>query len=262
MIGRGEVVLAADAYALIGVQGSQVGVDVPEPTPLQAATEKRLAGLAMAAEGRPLAPSPRVSSLDPASHPSGEADALESALESPTRQPGSEFLLDKETVRLAAAVVCRRHAGEPAAQSVAALKASLDAAGVDHRGCREKSELVARVEQLQGLHRALRFDDCGDLDHHGALLRQGGGKARHALATAVRVLQRGLGEEGPCLSEDELGRLLLRIKYNAHPVLDGATQSRRCGLGLYPAACYLNHSCFPNTCYHTTNLGQTMVFRF
>ena len=198
--------------------------------------------------------------------PPGEADAAESVVQARQQQPasassGAEFLLDKETVRLAAAAVCQSHAEEdPGHRSVSELKAALDAAGVDHRGCREKSELVSRVKGVEGVHRPLRYADCRDLDHHGSLLRRGGGKARHALGTSARVLRQGLGEEA-AIDDVEATRLLLRVKYNAHPVLDGGTQSRRVGLGLYPAACYLNHSCFPNASYHTTNLGRTMVFR-
>jgi len=56
-------------------------------------------------------------------------------------------------------------------------------------------------------------------------------------------------------------RLLLRIKFNAHPILDMASNTRRVGVGLYPAAALVNHSCYPNTVYHHVNQGRTLVFR-
>lgn len=58
----------------------------------------------------------------------------------------------------------------------------------------------------------------------------------------------------------ELASLLLRLKYNVHPVVSDTTQ-RRVGIALFPAACYLNHSCDPNAVAHTVNGGSIIVFR-
>ena len=55
--------------------------------------------------------------------------------------------------------------------------------------------------------------------------------------------------------------LLLRVKSNLHRVLDDETASRSIGLGLYPAACLLNHSCLPNACLSYSEAGQTVQVR-
>ena len=41
----------------------------------------------------------------------------------------------------------------------------------------------------------------------------------------------------------------LKVRYNAYPVLAERGRTARVGLGLYPAAAYINHRCDPNvTC--------------
>jgi hypothetical protein len=54
--------------------------------------------------------------------------------------------------------------------------------------------------------------------------------------------------------------LILRLKHNAHSIKDARTQSRTVGLGIFPAASLLNHSCLPNCVYHFINEGRTIVF--
>ena len=58
----------------------------------------------------------------------------------------------------------------------------------------------------------------------------------------------------------DLAALLLRLKYNVHPVVSDTAQ-QRVGIALFPAACYLNHSCDPNAVAHTVNGGNIIVFR-
>ena len=50
---------------------------------------------------------------------------------------------------------------------------------------------------------------------------------------------------GRAVAERELAELLLSVRSNAHRVLDDESCSRVVGLGLYPAACMLNHDCAP-----------------
>lgn len=60
---------------------------------------------------------------------------------------------------------------------------------------------------------------------------------------------------------EEVAGLLLRIKFNAHPVIDTEASNIRVGLGVYPAGCYMNHSCRPNSVVHTINGGNILVVR-
>jgi hypothetical protein len=66
----------------------------------------------------------------------------------------------------------------------------------------------------------------------------------------------GDGEEAEAL----LG-LLLRVKANAHRVLDDDTASAAVGLGLFPAACLLNHGCVPSALLHYREGGRSLHVR-
>jgi hypothetical protein len=57
-----------------------------------------------------------------------------------------------------------------------------------------------------------------------------------------------------------VAELLLRLRHNAHPIVLAATR-RHVGLGVFPAACYMNHSCAPNVVHHFVDAGRTVVFR-
>lgn len=91
-----------------------------------------------------------------------------------------------------------------------------------------------------------------------------------ACARCGSLVDEGVGKACPCgvvvtiardmVADADIASLLLRLKFNVHPVLDAVSQ-RRVGLGLYPAACYLNHSCDPNAVAHTVNGGSIIVFR-
>lgn len=71
------------------------------------------------------------------------------------------------------------------------------------------------------------------------------------------------GRAGGSVSESDEGvaRLLLAVKSNAHAVLDDETASTVVGLGLYPAACLLNHSCSPSAAICFSSGGAVLQVR-
>ena len=79
---------------------------------------------------------------------------------------------------------------------------------------------------------------------------------RHGARALREVLQPACDAE-----EDAVVELLLAIKANAHRVLDCDTASRAVGLGLYPAACMLNHACVPAAVLHFRDGGRTLHAR-
>jgi len=62
-------------------------------------------------------------------------------------------------------------------------------------------------------------------------------------------------------SDDRVARLLLAVKSNAHAVLDDLSASRTIGLGLYPPACLLNHSCSPTASLCFSSRGKLLHVR-
>ena len=62
-------------------------------------------------------------------------------------------------------------------------------------------------------------------------------------------------------SPSSLASLLLSLKANAHAVLDEASASRVIGLGLFPAACLLNHSCLPSALLVFRHGGRELQLR-
>ena len=63
------------------------------------------------------------------------------------------------------------------------------------------------------------------------------------------------------IDDAELQDLFVAVKENLHRVLDAETASRPIGLGLFPAACLLNHDCQPNACLSFANNGRTLHIR-
>ena len=64
------------------------------------------------------------------------------------------------------------------------------------------------------------------------------------------------------IDDAELQDLFVAVKAkNLHRVLDAETASRPIGLGLFPAACLLNHDCQPNACLSFANNGRTLHIR-
>ena len=89
---------------------------------------------------------------------------------------------------------------------------------------------------------------------------RGDGAAEELVASRLRS-SRALPPALAALPDAELGRLVLRIKSNLHVSHDDLTASRAIGLGLYPAAAMLNHSCAPSVCLSWSGDGATMHIR-
>lgn len=62
-------------------------------------------------------------------------------------------------------------------------------------------------------------------------------------------------------SDEGVARLLLAVKSNAHAVLDDETANRIVGLGVYPAACLMNHSCSPTAALSFSSHGTLLHVR-
>jgi hypothetical protein len=121
----------------------------------------------------------------------------------------------------------------------------------------------------RGVHYAMSFSDVEDLVSHSQHMRKHAEELQ-ILQQSAQMLRRALGPIPAAAAPDSvLGTLttdtvvgvLLRIKYNAHPVLDVVDRNRKIGLGLFPAACYINHGCSANVAYSHTREGRTIVFR-
>lgn len=130
-------------------------------------------------------------------------------------------------------------------------------------------EEAAEYKKQRGVHYKLSYQDVADLLSHREYLRkQPDGWA--ALHSSAQLVRRALGPTPAAaptdsvlgsLTPDDVADVLLRIKYNAHPIHDAASHTRKVGLGLFPAACYINHGCSANVVYCHVNQGRTIVFR-
>lgn len=123
---------------------------------------------------------------------------------------------------------------------------------------RAEREPVAESERGRGVQREADWQDVMALathDHDPALRVA----ALQAAREAAAVLADWLGTLPPTLAQENvLAGLLLRIRLNAHPVVNGYGQ--RVGLGLYPMAALVNHSCLPNVTAAAVQ-GRTIVMR-
>ena len=90
----------------------------------------------------------------------------------------------------------------------------------------------------------------------------GSDSQRHALATELAAR---MGDRSPVaqrgIEPAELCELALRVKTNQHRAMDDESASRCVGVGLYPAACLLNHSCLPTACLSWSRGGQMLHVR-
>lgn len=87
--------------------------------------------------------------------------------------------------------------------------------------------------------------------------------ARNVRRLIAQRRGRGSGHAGATVLESDEGvaRLLLAVKSNAHAVLDEESASRDVGLGLYPPACLLNHSCSPSAALCFSSGGTVLHVR-
>ena len=63
------------------------------------------------------------------------------------------------------------------------------------------------------------------------------------------------------LTDTELARLVHRVRSNLHVSLDDETASRPTGVGLYPEAALINHSCIPSACLSWRQAGRMLQVR-
>jgi hypothetical protein len=82
------------------------------------------------------------------------------------------------------------------------------------------------------------------------------------------------------LGQEHLLEMLLKVRYNSHPVAPPVPHAspqhalvvgvsgggagyhgQHVALGLFPAACYFNHSCAPNCCFHFDAEHGCLEFR-
>ena len=88
----------------------------------------------------------------------------------------------------------------------------------------------------------VRFDDVAELEAHGATVYHPSRRERQwgALCRAAALLRRACVEGGrPSdvhgMDDEALAKLLLRIKFNSHPVYDATTMTTKLGIALFPA---------------------------
>jgi hypothetical protein len=247
-LAAGEIVLACDHYAL-----------VPSLDCISAAGGKALQNSDDSQLGRSV--QQRLQSLQQTfSTDDDETELLHEVLQteearaagpSGVRRGGdgiaaSELIGDRELLRIGAAMLTHSATDPPPQERGAAA--------------------VERAVQYR-----LSFDDVLDLmSHEDELRKQLSRRALDALDYTARLLRKALGPALAAappdsvlgsLSHEHTVSLLLRIKYNAHPVTDESSQSRKIGLGLYPAAAYINHGCTPNVVFSHTNEGRVIIFR-
>ena len=68
-------------------------------------------------------------------------------------------------------------------------------------------------------------------------------------------MERNVAEQHDC------AELIMRVTANLHRVLDDETASRCVGVGVFPAACLLNHSCTPTACLSWAEGGRRLQMR-
>ena len=247
-VATGEIVLAADAYVVVSAQ--------PSPT---SSTSRQQEMHEVCTKGESLlsrAIQARLDQLQFSNDDDAElvsevlltADAVAKRRTSTSAGDHSirqmELLGDKESLKLAAKILAK-----------------------SAEDCQAPS--AANLRNERGVHYRLSFRDIADLVSHSEQLRRQP-EAWAVLTSSAQLLRRALGPAPAAAPADSvLGTLttesvidvLLRIKYNAHPIHDASTHSKKVGLGVFPAACYINHGCMQNVTYYHVNHGRTIVFR-
>ena len=232
----GSVVLAADAYALIptGGGGQQQDEEVQcDDSALGQRVLARLEQLEFSHDDDVELVSEVLQTADAVANRSAFTDQESKGIRR------MEMHGDKESLRLAALALVQSAQDTPA------------------------------EEQARGVHYRLSFQDVADLMSHESHIKKRP-EDWAALRNSAQLLRRALGAAPAAASEDSvlgsltvdgMASLLLRIKYNAHAIRDSASHSRKVGLGLFPAAAYINHGCSANVVYSHVNGGRTIVFR-
>lgn len=197
------------------------------------------------------------------SAPDGDVDNLGGGNSSGSRDLGEvDPTADKEGLRLLVAVLARRQL---------------------------EAEDGPAPPAARGVRHSWVFGDVADLQAHAEEVRRRDARAWRALMRGAEAVAAALNEVGagagavtgggaradadavtaggtpaamraPRVSSADVAGLLLRIRVNAHPIMDDASQAA-VGLGLFPGACYLNHSCAPNTVVHAGSGGRVVVAR-
>ena len=258
-IAAGEIVLAADAYVVMSSQTSAPGTTSSQPQAMHEVCTKRESLLTQAILAR--LDQLQFSNDDDAELVSevlltadaiGKRQTSKHAGDNSIRQ--MELHGDKESLKLAAKILAK----------------SAEDDRIRHAtGLEDPEQAAESLKHARGVHYKLSFRDIADLVSHSEQLRQQP-EACAALTSSAQLLRRALGPAPAAAPADSvLGTLtteaavdlLLRIKYNAHPIHDAATHSKKVGLGVFPAACYINHGCSANVVYCHVNQGRTIVFR-
>ncbi|EOD38352.1 hypothetical protein EMIHUDRAFT_454711 [Emiliania huxleyi CCMP1516] len=153
----------------------------------------------------------------------------------------------------ATALLAESSGRDGAAASADAQRVGLDA-----------STLALSLELLRSGREAAE-EAAGSLLTHREHLSAAEAEAWERTAQRLRSAAASSGGSGcSCASgwsDEAVLRLLLAVHANAHPVLDDATASRTVGLGLFPAACLLNHSCAPTGVLSFEAGGKVLVVR-
>ena len=117
--------------------------------------------------------------------------------------------------------------------AVLALARALCEAGAAH----SLRSLISHRERLDAASLGVWREAAGAL---ASALRDAPSSSSSSAAAAATTTTGG-EEEAAAQEEEALVDLLLRVKANAHRVLDDQTASAAVGLGIFPAACLLNH---------------------
>jgi SET and MYND domain-containing protein len=113
---------------------------------------------------------------------------------------------------------------------------------LDHEAKNRLREKLGR--KTQAIQDQSKFKECMDLVTNRDRVSKEDLKAIEEFVAQVKGSFGGLW----LASDAEVVDVLLRIQCNAHTVLDPI--DKEClGIGMFPEACYLNHSCVPNCVY-------------
>ena len=144
------------------------------------------------------------------------------------RRPQTYLPLTRASLALPCSALCEAGAA-PALTSL-----------ISHRERLDATALAVWREAAAALAAALRDSpSAASSSSSAALASSSSASAAAAAAAAASAVPTAAG--GKEDAQEALLGLLLRVKANAHRVLDDDTASKAVGLGLFPAVCLLNH---------------------